>query len=177
LEEFDLCNGESSRRIFGKLVEYVVEHKSDLFLSVTVFGTGVALVERLFISNLVPGVWYQVNGQKLILIVSISYFLSFNLSELLVNTLFTFHDVVPLFGHYHLMVALDKHTSWHAKTLLSTISCLSLLCGLQFLIGLRQLDLGRIGILLSLSLWSLYLLALILLFTALLFFTGLISLL
>jgi hypothetical protein len=101
------------------------------------------------------------------------------LSELLMDALFTGHQVFPLLVLYFLIMALNKEPSWHLEILLSTISCLCFLRGLQFLIGLRQswLGSGRIGILLSLSLLSLRLLALFLLFTALLFFTGLISLL
>lgn len=123
----------------------------------------------------------------LILIIPTLHIFRFFLSELLMDALFTGHDVVPLLVLYFLIMALNKETGWHLKTLLSTISCLRLLRGHQFLIGLRQCCLGRIGILLSLNLlrlrwlrliWlSRRLLALILLFTALLFFTGLIRLL
>jgi len=126
----------------------------------------------------------------LILIIPTLHIFRYFLSELLMDALFTGHDVVPLLVLYFLIMALNKETGWHLKTLLSTISCLRLLRGHQFLIGLRQCCLGRIGILLSLNLlrlswlrlswlsWlSRRLLALILLFTALLFFTGLIRLL
>jgi len=105
----------------------------------------------------------------LILIIPRLHILRFLLSELFVDALFAGHYVVPLLVLYFLIMALNKESSGHLETLLSTISCFSLEGRLQFLICLRQCWRWSRGVL---GRW----LALFLLCTAL-FFTGLLCLL
>jgi|MDSY01.1.fsa_nt_gb hypothetical protein len=109
----------------------------------------------------------------LILIIPRLHILRFLLGKLFVDALFAGHYVVPLLVLYFLIMALNKESSGHLETLLSTISCFSLECRLHFLICLRQYWLWSLRIVLM----GLRLLALFLLFTALLFFAGLICLL
>lgn len=106
----------------------------------------------------------------LILIIPRLHILRFLLSEFFVDALFAGHNVVPLLVLYFLIMALNKESSGHLETLLSTISCFSLEGRLQFLICLRQCWLWSRGVLMG------RLLALFLLCTAL-FFTGLLCLL